>query len=85
MHPILFHVFGLPIHAYGFMIMIGFLVAIHVATRRARTVGIEEQHVYDLSLAAMLSGVAGARLRYVVQYGDQFDSFWDAFKIWEAR
>ena len=41
MRPILFEIpgLGIPIFAYGFMIMVGFLVGIFIATRRARKAG----------------------------------------------
>ncbi|MBI4612872.1 MAG: prolipoprotein diacylglyceryl transferase [Planctomycetes bacterium] len=77
MRRILFEIplFGsdLPIHAYGFMIMVGFLVALHVALRRARTVGIADEHVYDLSMLAIAGGVLGARLFHVAENAGDFD------------
>ena len=84
MRQTLIEIFGIPIHSFGFMIMLGFVLGIHVATRRARTIGIEEQHIYDLALAAMICGILGARTWYVCQYYERLDGWVDIFKIWEG-
>lgn len=89
MRPILFEIplgplGSAPIYAYGFMILLGFLLGMKVAAARFRAKGMNPEWVYDIGLIAMLTGILGSRLFYVIQYSDQFDSFWSMFMIWRG-
>ncbi|MHC5110998.1 MAG: prolipoprotein diacylglyceryl transferase [Planctomycetota bacterium] len=69
MHPKLFELpFGITITTYGFCLMVGFLTAVWFAMRRATRVGANADHVLDLSFVALLAGVGGARIMYVMHY-----------------
>jgi phosphatidylglycerol:prolipoprotein diacylglycerol transferase len=59
---------GFSIKTYGFFLMIGFLTAVWLGMRRAAKVKADPDVVLDLSFLALLFGVAGARLFYVVHY-----------------
>jgi len=74
MHPELFTVpiIGYEVKSYGFFMMIGFLSAVWLAMRRAERVRASADAVLDMSFLALLFGVTGARMFYVVHY-------------WEAR
>lgn len=48
------------------MVALGFLVAVHLAGRKARQSGIEAQKIYDLGLYALLFGIVGARTLHVI-------------------
>lgn len=61
---------AIPIFAYGFMIMIGFLVGIYLARVRARRVGISPDAIIDMGLVMLVCGIFGARLLHVIQYYD---------------
>lgn len=71
----------LPLKSYGFAIAVGFLVAAWLAYRRAKRVGLPGEAVLDFALWAVVAGVAGARLFYIVEYHDQFSGlpFWKYF------
>lgn len=56
----------LPIYAYGFMLMLGFIAGIFVARQRARSVGVDPDLLTDLGVYAVLGGVVGARALFVV-------------------
>ncbi|MHC5037096.1 MAG: prolipoprotein diacylglyceryl transferase, partial [Planctomycetota bacterium] len=77
---------GIPIYSYGFMMMAAFAAAIFVAAVRARNEGLDPNVILDLGLWAMISGILGARLFYVIQYNKQFEgsAFWEYFKVWEG-
>jgi len=62
---------GLPVYGYGFMLFLGFLVAGWNASRRARRVGIAAELIWDLGMWVFFTGIAGARLFYIVQYSDR--------------
>jgi prolipoprotein diacylglyceryl transferase len=72
MHPTLFHLGPIPIQSYGFMMMIGFLVAINLASRRARKSGADEEFVVNLGLLSLISGIVGARVFYIAHHWSQF-------------
>lgn len=70
MHPELFTlpIVGVSVKAYGFFLMLGFLTGVWLAMRRAQRVGANADTVLDLAFLALLFGVGGARLFYVVHY-----------------
>lgn len=88
MYPVLFHVFGLPVFAYGTAIAIAFAFAAWHIRRLAVKEGVKGDGVVDAAIVAMLSGVIGARLFFVFQ-PDEWNSHYskspgDIFKLWEG-
>ena len=73
MKPTLFEVFGETVPAYFAMLMVGFGLAIFLAQRQARRMGLDHDTMIDLGLYALLWGVIGGRLLHVVADG----LFWD--------
>ncbi|MGB0715503.1 MAG: prolipoprotein diacylglyceryl transferase [Phycisphaerae bacterium] len=71
MHPHLFDIGGITITTYGFCLMVGFLTAVWFAMRRARICGADPDHIVDLAFVALLMGVAGSRVMYVLHYWDK--------------
>ncbi len=89
MRQILFTIpiFGkqIPLFGYGVMLVIAMLSAVNLAAWRARREKLDPEVIYDLSLWALVGGLLGARLFYVIQYwGTGVRSFADIFKIWEG-
>ncbi len=81
MRPVLFTIpftsIGVP--AYGTALMVGFLLAVFFARRRAVMIGLDKQQVFDMGFFAVLGGVVGARLMHVaVFYPSYFysDDYW---------
>jgi phosphatidylglycerol:prolipoprotein diacylglycerol transferase len=62
---------GLPIFGYGLMMFLGFSVGTILATIRARREGLSSEVILDLATWLLLPGIAGARLYYLIQYGDR--------------
>mgnify|MGYP005840909335 CR=1 FL=1 len=79
----LFHVFGLPIRAYGLMLVIGFAAGIWRAARVASSRGIDPGRVYDIAMISLISGVLGARLVYVL-LTPETESLGEFFAIWDG-
>lgn len=67
MYPVLFRVFGIQIHSYGVMLLIAFFVAVWLARKRAPRFGFTPDQVYDASFWALILGIIGARLFFIVQ------------------
>ena len=68
MHPIAFKIFGLSVHWYGILVATGFLAGLWTAGRRAQSVGIAPDRVYDLGPWLIVGGLAGGRILYVISY-----------------
>ncbi len=62
---------GIPVFGYGFMLFIGFSTATLLASRRIRSVGLEPDIIWDLMMWLLLPGLLGARIIYLMQYGDR--------------
>jgi len=63
---------GLPIRGYGFMMLIGVVSSVWLATYRARRMGVDPENVLSLAFVMFVFGIVGARIFYVLQYYDQF-------------
>lgn len=74
MKPILFTIPWLErgVPGYGFMLMIGFLVSIMWAARRAARSGANPDVVLNCGFVALAAGVIGARGMYVIHYWERF-------------
>ncbi len=57
----------LPIYSYGAMLVVGFLTGIWLARRRAEAEGLDPEIFTDMGVRAMIAGVLGARLFFVVE------------------
>jgi phosphatidylglycerol:prolipoprotein diacylglycerol transferase len=66
MRRVLFSLGPLPINTFGFMIALGVLAAVFIILREARRKGLNEDKVLDFTLWALILGIIGARVGYVV-------------------
>ena len=72
-HPVLFTLpNGFSIHVYGFLIAVGTVLAVGVASRWAVKDGFDSDLFTDLGFWGILAGVVGARLEYVRVNSAQF-------------
>lgn len=73
MDPIAFEVFnGFEIHWYGVCIAIGFLCSVGLLRLIKKYAHITDDHVYTITMLALIMGIIGARLFYVIQFHHQF-------------
>lgn len=91
MHPILFEIpkfwiIGpIPIRMYGLMIGIGFLLAIYLASRRAKQEGVDPERILDMGVYLLLAALIGSRVLYVLTAWHEFSNHpWEAFAIWNG-
>lgn len=69
MHPELFTLpGGISIKTYGAFLALGFLSAVWLAMRRATRVKADPDRVLDMSFLALIFGVLGSRIFFVVHY-----------------
>jgi phosphatidylglycerol:prolipoprotein diacylglycerol transferase len=74
MKPVLFTIpfLNRDVPGYGVMLMVGFLLAIWWAVRRASKSGANPDVLLNCGFIALIAGVVGCRAMYVVHYWDQF-------------
>lgn len=67
MNPVLIHIGPLAVHWYGLMYVLGIAVGLWVAIPYAEQRGISRNLAYDIFWPALIGGLVGGRLYYVVQ------------------
>lgn len=83
--PIPYTGISIPIYAYGFMLMVGFLVVVFVARIKAKTEGINPEDISNLGIYTIFAGILGGRAFYVIQNFDAYKhNLLDIFKIYEG-
>lgn len=85
MHPILVQLGPLPIHTYGFLIALGFIVATQVMQYNARRSGLDADKIQDLIFFGLVIGFIGARTIFVLtRFSFFMENPLDIFKVWEG-
>ena len=85
MHPLLIKIGPIPIHTYGFLIGLGFLVAINVFKRLAIRSRLDVDKILDLSFWGLLVGFLGARTLYIItRWSSYLDNPIEMLKVWEG-
>ncbi len=90
MHPELIKVLGFTIHSYGFMLVVGFVLALYVASRRAKVMGIKPEFITDMAIWAIICGIIGARVFYIFEpkgagTEEAFEGGWKVFNIFDGN
>ena len=71
----------IPIYGYGFMLFVAFVLCTWLASQLAMREGIHPQRIQDLAIWMFVSGIAGARITFMIQYGVPI---WQFYKIWDG-
>ncbi len=83
--PILFKIGSVSVHTYGVAIAAAFLASIFLIRSEAKRKGFHPDLAYDIVLFAMVGGIVGARLFYVIGYWHEFTgSPMQIFAIWQG-
>ena len=72
MYPELFSIGPLTIHSFGVMMALAFVTAGLVLAWQLRKKGIDPQITYSFVIAAIIGGMVGAKLHYLILHPDQF-------------
>lgn len=75
---------GLPIRGYGILVVSGLIAGIAISVYRGRQLGVASDFVIGLGFWMMMIGVLGARVFYVVQKWEEFDSIGKMFQVTEG-
>ena len=85
MHPLLLKIGPFPIHTYGFMIAVGFILAMMLNRRLAVKAGLDPERAVDLTFWCVVSGFIGARLLFVLtMFQTYLNDPLSVFKVWEG-
>jgi phosphatidylglycerol:prolipoprotein diacylglycerol transferase len=87
MYPVFFKLGSLNIYAYGFFILIGFVIGVVLANQKIRQAGISIslERVADLLFYTVLSAILGSRILFVLVNFDLYrENPLQIFKIWEG-
>lgn len=72
MYPILFRLGSVTIYSYGFMLALAFIAGTVLAYFEAKRRGLNPDITYDIALLALVGGIVGARLFYVLAHWKDF-------------
>ena len=86
MHPELFEIpfLHVSVKSYGTMMVIGFLAALWLMRRIMKRLGQDPDRISSVAMYALLCGIIGARVFYVIHHHDLFAGRpMEAFAVWQ--
>lgn len=72
------------VHWYGIIITLGIILAFSYCAWRAKQAAIIFDDLLDMTIFAVIFGIIGARLYYVLTSLDEYKSFYKMIAIWEG-
>ncbi len=85
MLPVLLQIGPLSLFSYGLMLALAFAVTLLLARRHAPAAGIDPELVSEIGLVCLITGVAGARLGYVLVHLDYYVAHpVEIFQLWKG-
>jgi len=84
-YPEIAHWGVVHVRSYGLMLAAAFLFGTWLALRECRRRGLDEDKVVNVILAALVAGVLGARLLYVLEHVAEFRREWGSvLALWQG-
>ena len=80
----LFTIGDFKVEWYSVLIIVGAFLAIIMIMKEAKRHNYPTDFVFNMCFWAIIFGIIGARLYFVVFNLDLYTNFWDIFKIWEG-
>ena len=85
MHPILFRLGSTIIYTYTILLDVGLVCGLVVACLEGKRRGIAPERIVDAALWAVVAGIVGGRVGYVLANQEYFaENLREAFYIWEG-
>ena len=72
MRPVLFEIHGIKVYGYGLMIALGIIAAVYIAERISKYKNISSDDIFSLAVYAIIGGIAGGKLLYIIVEIKQF-------------
>lgn len=86
MYPILLNIGSFELRSYSVIVMLSFLAALWLAKKEAARKGLDPALVADFSLYALLAGIVGARIYFIV-FSDPLHYLrnpWEILAVWHG-
>ena len=71
MYPVIFEIGPVTIHSFGLMVLVAFLVGGWMTTKELARRGLEPSHLEGYPMLALLGGIVGARIYYLIEHADR--------------
>lgn len=84
MYPILFSFWKVTIYSHGVLVVLGLLLGGWLVYNLAKQERLPTNKFLDLLLYAVIAGIVGARLNYIISYHDYFENFWQYLAVWRG-
>lgn len=85
MSPVLFELFGFEVRWYSVLILLGVFVAYRLIIGEAKRFHIKEDFVFNMIFWALIIGILGARIYYVIFEWDYYIMYpSEIYKIWHG-
>lgn len=86
MYPILVQLGGFELRSYGVIVALSFLLGLWVSTREAKRKGLDPALIQDFAFYALLGGILGARLYYVIFSNPSYflQKPWEIIAVWHG-
>jgi phosphatidylglycerol:prolipoprotein diacylglycerol transferase len=86
MHRELISIGAFKVHSYGFMLCVAFILGIIITYRHLKRNFLDPFMVYDIVIAALVGGIVGARIFYILGNLNEFKGHWiDILKFWNVE
>ena len=84
MFPTLIKIFGVEIHTYGVLVALAVLIGYILSLRLAKKEGISANAVDFTVMMAVIFGILGARVAFIIEHPDELKSSFDLLAIWKG-
>jgi phosphatidylglycerol:prolipoprotein diacylglycerol transferase len=86
MYPVLFEFGHFQLRSYGVVVALSFLIGLWLSSKEAARKGLDPKLIQDFALYALLGGITGARLYFVLfsAPGYFLQHPWEIFAIWSG-
>jgi phosphatidylglycerol---prolipoprotein diacylglyceryl transferase len=86
MYPVLVKLGAFELRSYGVIVLLSFLLALWVSTKEARRKGLDPALIHDFAFYALVGGIVGARLYFVVFSAPEYflRKPWEILAIWHG-
>lgn len=84
MNKYIFEIGNFKVEWYSALIILGAMIGITMALKEAKRYKYPTEFVFNMMFWAIIFGIIGARVYYVLFNLELYDSFWEACKIWEG-
>ncbi|WP_457626421.1 prolipoprotein diacylglyceryl transferase [Persephonella sp.] len=84
MFPDLIKIGDFTVHTYGVLVALGLIVSYITALYFGKKEGIDSKKIDNLFTFTIIGGIVGARIAYVIEHKDQFNSAIDYIAVWKG-